>query len=226
MRRGVLIALEGLDGAGTTTQSEKLRDWLLGLGHRVHLTGEPSRGPVGSLLRLFLEKRVLLPDRSAEEKRLGGATLALLFAADRLDHLSAEILPRLAAGWIVVTDRYVLSSLAYQSGTCDLDFVATLNAAARPPDLTVFLDVPPDVCRRRLVAGRHQLELFEKRDVQESVGARYRALAAGPHGAAAATVVVDGDRPVAQVHAAVKKVVGRLLDSPSARTAEGGERRR
>jgi dTMP kinase len=211
MPRGLLIALEGLDGSGTTTQAEKLRDWLAGQDRKVHLTGEPSRGPVGSLLRLFVEKRLAMPAGGEEGRALGGATLALLFAADRLDHLAAEILPRIEAGWVVVSDRYVLSSLAYQSGDCDLEFVASLNVLARTPDMTVFLDVPPAVCRRRIDAGRWRRELFEERDVQERVADRYRTLASGRHGAAMNTMIVDGNRTPAAVHADIKRIVGRLL---------------
>lgn len=223
---GLLIALEGLDGAGTTTQSERLRDWLGSLGRKVHLTGEPSRGPIGSLLRLFLERRIALDEGSEEARSLGGATLALLFAADRLDHLAHEIVPRLEAGWDVVTDRYVLSSFAYQTAACPIEFVRALNARARAPDLTILLDVPPDVCRRRLEAARWRRELFEERAALEGVARRYAALARGPDGAAIHTVVVDGTAAPDEVHERIRSVVGRLLDPSGARPLAGESRGR
>lgn len=211
MSEGLLIALEGLDGAGTTTQAGKLRDWLARGGEKVHLTEEPSKGPIGSLLRLFLQRRLALPGGGAEGERLGAATLALLFAADRLDHLAEEILPRISAGWIVVTDRYLLSSFAYQSVDCDIDYVVSLNTLARKPDLTLLLDVPDDVCRRRIQAARSHLELFEEPMQQKRVGENYRALARGPLGAAANTVVVNGDRDPESVHQEITGIVGGLL---------------
>ena len=211
MARGLLIALEGLDGAGTTTQAGRLRDWLDAKGEKVHLTAEPSQGPVGGVLRLFLQGRLAIREGGADGEPIGAATLALLFAADRLDHLTHEILPRVESGWIVVTDRYLLSSLAYQSVDCDLDFVVSLNSLARKPDLTLLLDVPPETCRRRIEAARAHLELFEGKDQQRKVGENYRALAKGPLGASANTVVVDGDRAPEAVHAEITKIVGSLL---------------
>src|SRR5574341_1198614 len=92
----LLIALEGIDGAGTTTQAALLCDWLRGMGTRVHRTQEPSAGPIGQLLRLLLRGPL----------RVDPAAVALLFAADRLDHLAREIEPQLASGAHVVTDRY------------------------------------------------------------------------------------------------------------------------
>jgi dTMP kinase len=222
MSAGFLIALEGLDGAGTTTQASKLRDWLVRRGERVHVTAEPSQGPIGALLRLVLQRRMAPPGGSAEEGRLGAATMALLFAADRLDHLAQEILPRIAEGWIVVTDRYVLSSLAYQGIGCDLDYVVSVNALARKPDLTILLDVPAAVCRRRIEAARAHLELFEGLEQQEKVGENYRALARGPHGAEANTVVVNGDRDPEEVHVEITGIVAGLREPGGAPSRNQG----
>jgi dTMP kinase len=223
MSAGLLIALEGLDGAGTTTQASKLRDWLVRRGERVHVTAEPSQGPIGALLRLVLERRMAPPGGSAEGgARLGAPTMALLFAADRLDHLAQEILPRVAEGWIVVTDRYVLSSLAYQGVGCDLDFVASVNALARKPDLTILIDVPAAVCRRRIEAARAHLELFEGLEQQEKVGENYRALAKGPHGTAANTVVVNGDRDPEEVHVEITGIVAGLREHGGAPSRKQG----
>jgi dTMP kinase len=107
-RRGRFLVLEGLDGAGTTTQARLLADRLRRGGRRAHLTAEPSGGPVGALLRQVLTRRI----GGGEGEGFDAGALALLFAADRLDHWSAEIDPRLAGGEDVVSDRYALSSLA------------------------------------------------------------------------------------------------------------------
>lgn len=208
MARGRLIVFEGLDGAGTTTQSAMLRDALARERRKVHLTQEPSRGPVGGLLRLFLEKRLTLPRSRSGVATPGAAMLALLFAADRLDHVGSEIAPLLRDGWIVVSDRYLLSSLAYQSIDCDRKFVEQVNALAPEPDLTILLDVPVSVCRRRIAASRRGLELFDDTRKQEKVRANYLALAKAARRSKHNTVVIDGDRPKGVVHEEVKRIVG------------------
>ncbi|MGZ6028562.1 MAG: dTMP kinase [Myxococcaceae bacterium] len=130
--RGRVIVLEGIDGSGTTTQTARLVASLRAAGHVVLGTREPSEGPMGLLLRQALTRRLVgISDR----------VLALLFAADRLDHLASLVEPALAEGKVVVSDRYVLSSLAYQGMRLPLAWVEALNAAARPADLTLYLDV-------------------------------------------------------------------------------------
>ena len=191
-----------------------MRGWLASDGHKVHLTQEPSRGPVGSLLRLFLEKRLTLDmDMSDVEsgERLNPAMLALLFAADRLDHLASEVQPLRHKGWIVVSDRYVLSSLAYQSIDCRIEFVKEINALAAPPDLTILLDVPVSACRKRIAASRRGLELFDETKKQERVRDNYLALAESWKRSRIKTEILDGDRPIEVVHEDVKRIVGQDL---------------
>ena len=94
MTQGLLIALEGVDGSGTTSQRERVAQALRAEGRQVHTTAEPSTGPIGKLLREIL----------SGEMRTSPETVALLFAADRLDHLDREILPALETGHIVLTD--------------------------------------------------------------------------------------------------------------------------
>src|SRR5690606_1380005 len=142
------IVLEGIDGAGTTTQAERLAELLRGWGKSVVLTREPTSGPIGRLLRTTLGGG--LTDAEGERVDLDWAAMALLFAADRLDHVRREIEPALLRGEVVISDRYDLSSLVYQSATCPEGASATpwltqLNARARRPDLTLVLDIPPEV---------------------------------------------------------------------------------
>ncbi|NNE08081.1 MAG: dTMP kinase, partial [Gemmatimonadetes bacterium] len=157
----LFIAFEGLDGAGTTTQARLLADRLEERGLTVHLTKEPSEGPVGSLISLVLKRRLVSPRVGRPLDPFPSELLALLFAADRIDHMQAEILPNLQTGSVVITDRYLLSSLAYQSLGCDLAWLREINREAITPDLTVLLDVPAPVCMRRIEKERWQTELFE-----------------------------------------------------------------
>lgn len=185
-----LIVLEGLDGAGTTTQSRRLVDHLRSRGQLAHLTREPSDGPIGRLIREMLTGQHALPDG-----RIGQSTFGLLFAADRLDHLQREVEPRLAAGALVVSDRWYHSSLAYQGTGADRDWIATLNARARRPDLTIFLQVRPEIAaQRRVAAGRVQ-ELFEDLQTQQEVEAGYRATITELTALGERIEVIDGELP-------------------------------
>src|SRR5215471_10635383 len=118
-RRGRFIVLEGIDGAGTTTQAARLSDRLRAEAPKVpvRVTREPSDGPIGSLIRQVLTGRIVVPGGRAP----GWATMALLFAADRMDHVESEIEPFLAQGGVVLSDRYDASSLAYQSVSSGAD---------------------------------------------------------------------------------------------------------
>lgn len=204
--RGRFVVLEGLDGAGTTTQSDLLAAWLRGRGHKVHLTAEPSRGPVGALIRQILTGRVTGPAGGVDP-----AALALLFAADRLDHLACEVEPRLASGWDVVSDRYLLSSLAYQGAATGRGrWVEAVNARAPAPDLTVFLEVRPVVALRRRFAVSSERELFEVLDFQRRVALGYRRSIARLRRLGQRVAVVSGEAPVAEVADAVARAVARL----------------
>jgi len=151
-------------------------------------TCEPSRGPVGKLIREILQHRVT-GERSGTPREFSWQTMGLLFAADRLDHVRSEVEPALAAGATVVSDRFDLSSIAYQSASSDTepaaaDWVRQLNRYARRPDLTVVLDVPVDVAEGRRDARGAEAELFEKRELQTRLAELY----------ATAEQLVPGDR--------------------------------
>ena len=202
MSRGKLIVLEGIDGSGTTTQAARLVAHLSGLGLAVHGTREPSAGPVGALLRQLL---------GGAHAPVDPAAIALLFAADRVDHLAREIAPRLDAGVHVITDRYLLSSLAYQSIEVDRDWVVACNARARRPDLTVLLEVPVEraAARRRARGGPE--ELFDGRTFQEKVAAAYLRDAALLERAGEEVRVIDGSPDADTVFAALVPAVKSCL---------------
>ena len=199
----LFIVLEGIDGSGTTTQLDRLTGHLERRGRRVHPTREPSQGPVGRLLREILLGGHRRPDGAPVD----GLAMALLFAADRRDHLTREIEPALAAGADVVSDRYLLSSLAYQAQEAERDWVAGLARELRVPDLTLLLDVPVSVAAaRRRAAGRPD-ERYDADETQARVAARYRELAATTPN----TVVIDASASIDDVTAAIVQQVERLL---------------
>jgi dTMP kinase len=149
MGRGYFICVEGLDGSGKTTQARLLVKKLNKTCHAVY-TAEPSVGHIGDLIK----KRYL-----QVEKRCSVVVEALLFAADRVEHLTKEVLPALDEGKTVVSDRYVFSSLAYQGAAgLDLDWIEKVNAQAVCPDLAIFVDVDPETVVRRLKKKKSVME--------------------------------------------------------------------
>ncbi len=201
--RGKFVVLEGLDGAGTTTQVALLAETLRTRRVRVRSTREPSDGPIGTMIRQVLTGRIVLPAGRAP----GWATMALLFAADRMDHVEAEIEPFLATGGTVLSDRYDASSLAYQSvvsgrgGPSTVEWIRSLNGQALRPDLTIALDVTPDVAAARRQARGEPPQLYEQNEVQRALAAFYKNLAEHMKGDRVALIPADG--PVEDVHAQV-----------------------
>jgi dTMP kinase len=174
---GVFVVLEGIDGSGSTTHTKLLGKALRERGLKVVETCEPSSGPVGSLIRQVLQRRLFVAD-AAGPRAFAWSTMALLFAADRMDHLDSTVVPALRDGAIVLSDRYDLSSLAYQSCTAPngdkvVPWIRELNAAALRPDLTIVIDVPVEVAEERRRARGGAEELFEQRDLQARLAAVY-----------------------------------------------------
>jgi dTMP kinase len=205
--RGYFIALEGLDGAGTSTQAARIGDELRRQGYAVLLTREPSDGPIGTLIRQALTGRVGLPQGSGP---LSHRTLALLFAADRTDHLQARILPALERGDVVLCDRYVISSLAYQGSRLPIRWVETINVAAVPPDLTLFIDVHPKTASRRRGGRGEAPELFEKEAFQRKIARTY-AQAIRRHAREHHIVRLDGSESIEEVTRRAMEQISRVL---------------
>jgi len=160
------VVLEGLDGAGTTTQKELFSHRMKEQGIPCYQTAEPTDMPAGRLIRAILKGEV----------KVAGATLARLFAADRSEHIFDPvdgILHHLSLGETVICDRYAFSSLAYQSLPCGFDFVLGLNKDFPLPSHLFFIDVPPSVCEERL-KERLKREIFEHEHLQRRVLANYR----------------------------------------------------
>ena len=168
------LVFEGIDGSGTTTQLAAVSQRLRERGHRVHVTREPSDGKIGKLTRELL---AVIP---GQPRTVDPTGLALLFAADRLEHLVREIEPALATGELVVCDRYVISSWIYQSLDCDPEWVRSINRHARWPDLTFVFDVSAELALGRVAARRagtgEPIERFDVPETQRRLAAGYSAI--------------------------------------------------
>ena len=153
MKKGIFIAIDGIDGCGSTTQVGILGNYLKKGGENVHLTREPSEFEIGKLLRKYLKK----PETPIP-------TDALLFAADRVEHYYKEILPKIQNNYIVVSDRYLESSIAYQatqtilnrklsdnpvSIDAAIEWIKNINKFVPLPDITFILDIDPRISLKR-----------------------------------------------------------------------------
>jgi dTMP kinase len=161
------VVLEGLDGSGTTTQLHLADRELESRGVPHFCTGEPTKGSVGRMIRQILKRQIQVqPD-----------TVALLFAADRHEHLYEEnegILSHLRQGELVICDRYLFSSLAYQSLACDPEFVFYLNRRFPLPQHLVFLNTPVTVSQQRLtIRSADGPELYDEREIQQDILCSY-----------------------------------------------------
>lgn len=189
--RGAFICIEGLDGSGKTTQAKILVKNLRRKGFDAVYTTEPSVGKVGKLIRSFVLDR---------KERVPAALEALLFAADRVDHMENVIKPLLKQGRVVVCDRYVYSTLAYQGAAgLDLNWIELVNRFALKPDLALLVDVPSGVVVQRL---KRKKTVMETKRNQEKVREVYLKLATDKQ-----LTPIDGDRPVRQVADDVLKAV-------------------
>jgi len=198
---GVFIAFEGGDGAGKSTQAKLLCDWLEQIGHTVVVTREPG----GTVFGRTVRELVLHGDHVAPRAE------ALLFAADRAHHVETKILPALGRGEVVITDRYMDSSIAYQGAGRDLgvDEVRDLNLWATGglvPALTVLVDLPAEVGRTRRNGVHDRLE-SESAAFHGAVRELFLELAGADPGR---YLVVDGELPADQIHELVRARVAAM----------------
>ncbi len=187
---GLFIVLEGIDGAGTTTQGHRICDWLKQQSQMAYLTHEPSDGTIGKLIRRGLKGENL----GHLNRPLPPASMALLFAADRADHWFNEIKPLLDEGINVVCDRYLYSSLAYQSQENPASWIAHLNENFPKPDVLLYVQVSAEIAEiRRNLRGGEQ-EIYEYRDFQQRVVKAY-----DQYCLQANAVFINGEQSVDQV---------------------------
>lgn len=194
-KRGVLICIEGIDASGKTTQARRLVKNLREKGFDAIYTTEPSEGVIGKLIRTHILHG---------EKRVSSVIEALLFAVDRVDHVEREIKPALKNGKIVVSDRYVYSSMAYQGATgLNMKWIETINKWAIRPDLAVYIDVPPEIVIKRL---RREKSVMETLQNQRKVRKVYLKLVEDGH-----LTLVDGNKPIDEVEKTVLSLVLNFL---------------
>ncbi len=191
-KKGLFIAIEGIDGAGKTTVAKAVVDSLeKKYSYPVLLTSEPTKKKIGLLLRQYLKN----PHAKREVD-------ALLFAADRVEHYFEEIEPFVNNGGIVISDRYVYSSYAYQSSQgLPLEWLIEINKFAPPADLVFLLDVPIDIALERIKKEKRQYsEKFESSQMLMKVQRVYNSMKENPN-----VKVLDANQPV-------EKIVKQILD--------------
>jgi len=195
--KGWLICIEGLDRSGKTTQSRLLVKALKSRGLDAVYTTEPSTGDIGKFIKRYILKR---------RKRVSALIEALLFAADRIDHVEREIKPMLEKGKIVVSDRYIYSSFAYQGAAgLDMKWLKEINKMVPEPDLAIYLDVPINIiierCRKRRIKS-----VMEFPEIQMRVHEIYMKLVKDGK-----LVLVDGTRPIKVVSQSIQNIVLKRL---------------
>lgn len=195
-KEGFFVCVEGLDGCGKTTQTKLLVERLKKKGYDAVYTVEPSCGEIGEFIRKYCLHG---------EKRVSSIVEALLFAADRFEHVEKAVVPALNEGKIVISDRYVYSSLAYQGAAgLDLKWIEKINIHAVRPDLAVFIDVEPETVIRRLKPKKSVMENLE---TQRKVREVYMKFVEKGE-----LVKVDGNRSKQEVADDVLAVVVRFLE--------------
>lgn len=194
--RGYFIVFEGVDGGGKSTQIKMLKKYFRKKGYTVELHVEPTHGAIGSLLWTYMR---------SESRSFTPETEALLFAADRIEHGKA-IKKALEEGRVIISDRYVHSSLAYQGAAgVDRNWMKRLNKHALKPDLVILLDIDPEKSLDR-VSGRNRT-IFEEREYLRKVRLEYLDFAE-----AGELLVVDASKSIEAVHAEVCGLVKQFLE--------------
>ncbi|HDN83378.1 MAG TPA: dTMP kinase [Candidatus Altiarchaeales archaeon] len=182
----MFIVLEGIDGSGKSTHSKLLGDFLRERGYNVLLTSEPTNGKIGMLIREIL----------AGKEKVDPKTLALLFTADRYEHIEKEIEPALKENKIVISERYYHSTIAYQSAQgVEKEWLFQLNRFAIKPDLVIVLDLKPEVALKRVKSR----EIFEKEGFLRKVREHYLSFED--------VSIVDGNKIIEEVQKDIREIV-------------------
>lgn len=196
--------LEGLDGAGTTTQLRLLEKDLLQNNIPAFITQEPTSNPTGKLIRRFL----------SGELPASQSTIAHAFATDRDDHLynpQYGIISRLKAGDVVISDRYLFSSIAYQGIGYNLDAVKNLNSVFPLPRYVIYVDTPVQACMDRIESRGSEKEIYEKKDYLNRVRENYEnCFSSLPEGCI--LIRVDGTSEIEQIFNTIKRGLHALYD--------------
>jgi len=202
---GKFIVFEGIDGSGTTTQAELLKNYLLDNDFGAITTTEPSSGPIGNLIREGFKKRVIF----VEEEKLFDEQMAYLFAADRHDHIYNEVdgIKTLnARGITTISTRYFFSSLVYHVNNEDeYSFVKQLNEKFPLPDLTIYIDNPVEVSLTRIALRAHR-DTYENKEKLLKVKQNYKKVFTEYN---QNLLIVNGADTIANIH---KKIIERVKE--------------
>ncbi|MCJ7732830.1 dTMP kinase [Candidatus Bathyarchaeota archaeon] len=194
--RGYFIVFEGVDGGGKSTQIKMLSEFFKEVGYDVELHMEPTHESIGSLLWTYMRSK---------NRSFNPETEALLFAADRIEH-GKTIQRALDEGKVIISDRYLHSSLAYQGAAgVDVEWMKSLNRHALKPDLVILLDIDPEKSLER-VSDRDKT-VFEESEYLKRVRAEYLRYAD-----AGELTVIDATQPIMDVHAEIKRLIERLFE--------------
>ena len=210
MKKNFFIALEGLDGSGKSTQIKLLAEKLKGQGLKIYTTAEPTNSRIGSIIKDIFRHKMEADHR----------TIAALYAADRLDHLTNKtdgILKKMEEGYTVISDRYYFSSYAYHGTHMDINWVIAANSLSADllrPDLNIYIDIMPEESMRRLNKGRDAMELYESienlRQVKEKYFEAFEILREKEN-----VSVVNGNRPEKEIANDIWNEVSKLVGSDS-----------
>jgi dTMP kinase len=213
MKKSFFIALEGLDGSGKSTQIKLLAKKLKGQGLKIYTTAEPTNSRIGHIIKDIFKHKMEADHR----------TIAALYAADRLDHLTNKtdgILKKMEEGYTVITDRYYFSSYAYHGTHMDINWVIAANSLSADllrPDLNIYIDIMPEESMKRLNKGRDSIELYESlenlRLVKEKYFEAFEILREKEN-----VSVVNGNRPAKETADDIWNKVSKLVGSDSHHT--------
>jgi dTMP kinase len=199
-KQGIFICIEGLDGSGKTTHAHRLVRNLQKRGIDAVYTTEPSRGELG----IFIRETIL-----EGKKRVPRVVEALLFAVDRVEHFENNVKPALKEGKVVVSDRCVYSSLAYQGAAgLDLEWIEEINRFALAPDLALYIDVPPEVVVKRI---RRKKSVMERLETQRRVQKVYMKFVENGK-----LMPLNGDRKKGEVEQNILNVILEFLENKKA----------
>jgi len=202
----MFVVIEGIDGCGKSTQAKLLGDYFESQGQKVLLTAEPTSGFIGQAIRMILSGKM-----EADPK-----TLALLFTADRAEHLAKTVEPALADGKLVICERYYYSTMAYQTAQgINTQWIMDINSFAREPDLVILLDIRTEQGLKRL---DREKDIFEVRDFQKKVEQflvdfAYRGRKRYPKTEKTHWKVIDGSGEVEDIQARLRDAIEARLPS-------------
>lgn len=204
MAKGFFIVIDGIDGCGSTTHTELLGKSLKDHGMKVHTTQEPSKLEIGKMIRQYLKN-----------PKAPQPVDALLFAADRIEHYYNEILPKLNERYLVISDRYIESSIAYQAaqgkiqigskglfGQMTIEWIEEINKFAPPADLTIILDIDPKISLKRKYTETSDLDKFENLEFLNIVRQIYLDRAHQKN-----YPIIDSTLPIEEVATKIQKIV-------------------